>query len=157
MDTEKDKQKNTKLAELLDNKFQIPGIPIKFGLDPLLGLLPGVGDWIGGIISCYYLFNALKEQARWSVLLHMLINILLDIMIGAIPGIGELFDVYWKANLRNAELLQELADNPNRTTRRSRWFNWILLVVFTLIIIAVLFITSWILIASWVILSDLLG
>ncbi|NGP90103.1 DUF4112 domain-containing protein [Fodinibius halophilus] len=155
MNNKKDKKKVTKLAELLDNKFQVPGIPIKFGLDPLLGLLPGVGDWIGGVISCYYLFNATKEQARWSVLLRILINILLDVLIGAIPGLGEVFDVYWKANIRNAEILQELADHPEQTTRRSRWFNWIIFIGLTLIIFAVLFATSWILIASWVMISDM--
>lgn len=138
------KSDNTKkLAELLDSKFQIPNTNIRFGIDPILGLIPGAGDWLGGVISLYFLVLAAMKGGKGSVLGRMFINILLDILVGSIPILGELFDVYWKANLRNAKLLEELQENPEETTTESRLWVWFVVIQFVVIIIGLLVLISW--------------
>lgn len=116
--------KQKKLAELLDSKFRIPNTDIRFGIDPIIGLIPGIGDWLGGAVSLYFLVYAAILEARVPVLLRMLLNILLDVVIGTIPLLGDVFDVSWKANLRNAELLEDLERDPGETERRSKFLVW---------------------------------
>ncbi|TYP91743.1 protein of unknown function (DUF4112) [Fodinibius salinus] len=139
----KETDNTKKLAELLDSKFRIPNTNIRFGIDPILGLIPGAGDWLAGVISLYFLIQAVMMGGRASVLGRMFINILLDVLIGSIPILGEVFDIYWKANLRNAELLKELKENPEQTTTESRLWVWFVFVQFVVIIIAVLLLISW--------------
>jgi hypothetical protein len=142
-----------RLARLLDQKYRIPGTGVRFGLDPILGLIPGAGDWIGGVISSYFVLYALLLDAKASVLGRMFINILLDILIGSIPVLGEVFDVYWKANLRNARLLDDFVNDPQKTETQSQWFNWILFIMFVLIIVGLMLAISWMMIeiVDWVI------
>lgn len=137
------RSKSQQLAELLDSKFTIPNTRIRFGLDPLLGLIPGAGDWIGGVISVYFLFYAVTLRAESSVLWRMFINILLDVLIGSIPLLGDLFDVYWKANKRNAAILEELRKNPERTTSESRFWVWSLFIQFVVLIVGILILIGW--------------
>src|SRR5699024_2419359 len=94
-----------RLAELMDSRFVIPGTKIRFGLDPILGLIPGAGDLLSGMLSLYFVIIGARDGASAFVLIRMLLNILVDIVVGAIPLLGEFFDIGWKANLRNARLL----------------------------------------------------
>lgn len=140
----KQKKKQYKeFAELLDNKFIIPGTNISFGIDPILGLFPGVGDWIGGVVSLYFLILAAIQGGKAFVLGRMFINILMDLLIGSIPIIGEVFDVYWKANLRNAAILKDLEQNPEQTTTESRLWIWLVVIQFIALIIALLVLLTW--------------
>lgn len=132
-----------RLAELLDNKFRIPNTNIRFGIDPLLGLVPGAGDWLAGVISLYFLIQAAMRGGKASVMGRMFINILLDVLIGAIPVLGDFFDVYWKANVRNAEILRELEEDPERTTTESRLWIWFVVMQFVVVILGVLFLITW--------------
>ena len=134
---------NTQFANLLDSKFKIPGTNIRFGIDPLLGLVPGAGDWLAGVISLYFLIRAAMQGGKASVLARMFVNILLDVLLGSVPVLGEIFDVYWKANIKNAEILQELERDPDRTTTDSRFFIWFLVVQFIVLIIGMLFLITW--------------
>ena len=93
------------LSRLLDEQFRIPGTTQRIGLDGLLGLIPGVGDAAGAILSAYILYEAIRLGAPTSVLLRMVANIGIDAVIGAIPVAGDIFDVVWKANKKNAALL----------------------------------------------------
>ena len=136
-------QRNQKLAELLDSKFTIPGTNIRFGIDPLLGLVPGAGDWLAGVISLYFLIQAAAWGGRTSVLARMFINILMDVVIGTIPILGEVFDVYWKANERNARILEELQQNPTQTTTESKLWVWFVVVQFVVVILGILFLMFW--------------
>jgi len=108
------------LAHYLDDKFTIPGTNIRFGIDPLIGLVPGYGDWLGAMISIYFMITAVLKGAGFAVVGRMFINILLDLTIGAIPLIGEFFDIGWKANQRNANLLESLDEQPERTVKSSK-------------------------------------
>jgi hypothetical protein len=93
------------LSRLLDEQFRIPGTTYRVGLDGLLGLLPGAGDAIGALLSAYILYEAIRLGAPKTVLLRMVTNIGIDTLGGAIPVVGDIFDVAWKANKKNAALL----------------------------------------------------
>jgi hypothetical protein len=131
------------LAELLDSRFKIPGTKIRFGLDPILGLLPGAGDLFTGIISFYFLILAAMQGGRIYVLARMFMNIMMDILIGSIPVLGEFFDVYWKANLRNARILDELQQNPDKTIGESRFWIWFVVILFLALLTAIILLIGW--------------
>jgi len=95
------------LAKLMDSQFRFPGTNVRFGLDALLGLIPGVGDFASFIISGMMLSVLAKNGASGYVLARMTLNILLDALIGSIPVLGDLFDVGFKANQRNLKLMRE--------------------------------------------------
>jgi hypothetical protein len=95
------------LARLMDSQFQIPGSNIRFGLDALIGLIPGVGDFAGSLVSGYIIFICARNGASGFLLARMTLNILIDALIGSIPLIGDLFDFAYKANKRNLKLMRE--------------------------------------------------
>jgi hypothetical protein len=93
------------LSRLLDERFRIPGTTYRVGFDGLLGLIPGVGDVAGALLSVYILYEAMQLGAPGTVLLRMIANIGIDAVGGAIPVMGDIFDMAWKANKKNAALL----------------------------------------------------
>jgi hypothetical protein len=107
------------LTALLDTALRIPGTRIRFGLDALLGVVPGLGDVAGAAMAGYVVVLASRFGAPAPVLLRMLANIGVDTVLGAIPGIGDIFDVAWKANVRNLSLLERYVDAPATTRRAS--------------------------------------
>jgi hypothetical protein len=109
------------LASLLDSAVGIPGTKVRFGVDSLLGLVPGVGDLVGGVLSVFIVISAARLGASPSLVARMLGNIAIDTAVGTVPLLGDLFDVGWKANLRNVALIEEHVENPHRLRRRSRW------------------------------------
>lgn len=95
----------------MDSQFQIPGIPVKLGLDTIIGFIPGIGDTIGLLISAYIIAQSTRVGVPRSMLFKMMGNVGLDWLIGLIPLIGDLFDWGWKANNRNAALLRKHWDS----------------------------------------------
>jgi hypothetical protein len=93
------------LSRLLDEQFRIPGTMYRVGLDGLLGLIPGVGDAAGALLSAYIVYEAIRLGAPSTVLLRMIANIGIDTVGGAIPVVGDIFDMAWKTNKKNAALL----------------------------------------------------
>lgn len=93
-------------AAWLDTKFKIPGTSISFGLDPIIGLVPVVGDFIGLVISSGLFVTMLRYGVSGKVKVLMMLNIFLDTIIGSIPILGSIFDFYFKANQRNLRLMQ---------------------------------------------------
>jgi hypothetical protein len=110
-----------RLARVQDELLRIPGTNIRFGLDALLGLVPGVGDMVTTGVSAYVLVTAARMGAPTSVIARLAGNIVLDLLIGSVPLLGDLFDVGWKANVRNVRLLERLALDPHGARRSSRW------------------------------------
>jgi len=108
------------LAWLLDSQFRVPGTNFRFGLDALVGLVPGFGDLAGASASAIFLFQALRMGAPAAVMARMVSNIATETLIGVIPGVGDLFDAAYKANQRNLRLLERLVAEPELTRRRSR-------------------------------------
>jgi hypothetical protein len=109
-------------AEWLDAGFRVPGTNIRFGLDPLLGLIPGVGDVVGAVLAGWILVEAVRLGASRATLVRMAGNVALDAVLGAVPIIGDIFDFAWKANLRNVALLNRHLMDPPRARRGDRFF-----------------------------------
>jgi hypothetical protein len=95
------------LSRLLDRQFRVPGTSIRFGLDPILGLLPVGGDVIAALGSGYILYVAWRNGTPGALLGRMLANVAVDTVVGSVPVLGDLFDAGWKANARNVALLEE--------------------------------------------------
>jgi hypothetical protein len=94
------------VAELYDAGIRIPGTRFRIGLDPLIGLVPGLGDLIGAGVALWIVAEAVRLGATGFVLFRMLVNIAIDTLGGAIPVAGDVFDAFWKANLKNVRLLE---------------------------------------------------
>ncbi len=139
-----------KLAWGFDEMFRFPGTQFRFGLDSIIGLVPGVGDLTVSALGAYALMLAFKLRAPAPVLSRMLLNITVDTVFGAIPLIGDLFDATWKANTKNRRVLEAWLADPKRTTRRSRW----VVVVFGLLFLAIVAGSLWL---AWTVLSWMVG
>ncbi len=107
---------------ILDSAIGIPGTRIRFGVDSIIGLVPGLGDLLGGVLSLYIIAESARLGVPRSLLARMGWNVALDTLVGEVPVLGDLFDVAWKANLRNLVLLEEHLQRPAASTRASRGF-----------------------------------
>jgi hypothetical protein len=121
------------IAALLDDMWRVPGTKIRFGLDALIGWIPGIGDALAGIASFFIVFASWRRGAPSITLVRMVANILLEITLGAIPVAGDIFHIVWKANRRNYRLLLREKEHPGSNTRR----DWMFLAVLFLTAIAV--------------------
>ena len=109
------------LAKVLDTSIRIPGTSWSIGLDPLLGLIPGIGDVIANLIGTVILGIATRLQIPRIVLTRMSLNLLINGTVGAVPIVGDLFSVWFRSHARNAALLREAALKPDRETHAD-WF-----------------------------------
>lgn len=125
------------LSHLLDNAIAIPGLGYRVGLDPLLGLLPGGGDLMTGVISVYIVAEAARLGVPAATLGRMGFNILLELLIGTVPMIGDLFDVIWKANAQNVTLLEQHIRHPRPSRRRDKIFAIILITLLLSLVIGI--------------------
>jgi len=98
------------LAQLMDSQFKLPGIPLRLGLDTIIGLIPGIGDTIGLAIAGYIILQSRRLGINGSLVIQMIFNIFIDWLIGLIPLVGDIFDWGWKGNNKNAALLREFID-----------------------------------------------
>jgi len=103
-----------RLAHLMDGAFRVPGTRWRFGLDGLLGFLPGAGDSATALVSLYVLVEAWRLGAPPGLVLRMLGNVGLDWAVGSVPLVGDVFDLAFKANRRNLALLRGHLDRPRR-------------------------------------------
>ena len=111
-----------KYAVLLDSAFQVPGTKMRFGLDPIVGLIPWAGDVITGFFSVLIVIHAVRLRIPRVVIMRMMLNTGLDLLVGAIPLLGDLFDAGFKANLRNLALLERHAHTSMSATRGDYLF-----------------------------------
>lgn len=100
------------LASWMDDRFRIPGTPIRFGFDPVMGLVPGGGDTVSAAIGAYSLWRLRGLGLPGSLLARMAGNLVIDWWVGVVPLFGDLFDVAFKAHRRNARLLRRHLDRP---------------------------------------------
>ncbi len=112
------------LASLLDDLFRVPGTPIRFGLDPIIGLIPGIGDLITGAASFLIIFTAWQRGLPRVTVTRMVTNVVIDTLVGSVPVAGDMFDVAWKSNRKNLTLLQR-ASVPGK--RSQSWKDWLFL------------------------------
>ncbi len=106
-------QRLDRLANAMDTAFRIPGTPWRMGVDALIGLIPGVGDAAGGLVSLYVVGRAWRLSVPLATRIRMLGNIALELLIGPIPVLGDLFDIWFKANRRNVDLLKKAIQKCN--------------------------------------------
>ena len=92
------------LARWMDSAFRIPGLGVKFGLDAIIGLIPGLGDAATSLVSLYILAQARQLGVGRATLARIALNIAIDVIVGAVPLVGDVFDIYWKSNQRNVAL-----------------------------------------------------
>ena len=105
-----------RLSHNLDEAFTIPGTERKIGIDPIIGLIPGGGDLIGGALSIYIMHAGIRMGMPRSVIIRMFGNIALEFIIGCIPIIGDLFDAMWKSNQRNVKLIEDSIISEEKNT-----------------------------------------
>ncbi len=120
------------VASLLDDMFRIPGTAIRFGLDAVIGWIPGIGDAMAGIASFFIVFAAWRRGVPRITLVRMTVNVALETALGAIPVAGDVFHVFWKANRRNYKLLIREREQPGSNVRR----DWTFLAISVLAVIA---------------------
>jgi hypothetical protein len=96
-------------ARMLDSQFRVPGTNIRFGWDPILGLVPGLGDMVGPVFAAVLLVHAWKVRVPKVIMARMLANAAIDAALGAVPLLGDAVDVFWKANQSNVRLLERHA------------------------------------------------
>ena len=141
------------IAKVLDTSIRIPGTSWSIGLDPLLGLIPGIGDAMANLIGTVILGLAARLQLPRIVLTRMSLNLLINGTVGAIPIVGDLFSVWFRSHARNAALLREAAMKPDRETHAD-WFYVAGIIGGTvaLLLLAIVFI-MWLVYKLWTILS----
>jgi hypothetical protein len=108
------------LARLLDSAIPVPGTKYRFGIDAIIGLVPGIGDAISAMFSMFIVFQAARLGVSRATLMRMLGNVALDTVVGEVPLLGDLFDAGWKSNNRNIALLESHLERPTSTRRSSR-------------------------------------
>lgn len=132
---------------LLDEAFRIPGTGIRFGIDGIIGLVPGLGDVLAGILSLVIPLAAWIRGVPYVTLVRMAVNIGIGVLVGTIPVFGDAFDIAWKSNRRNYRLLTRHLGEP----RRHMWKDWAFLVligvalgiVFALPVVLTLWLLAW--------------
>ena len=136
------------LAHLLDDWFRVPGTNIRFGLDGIIGLVPGLGDILGGLASSILVVAAWMRGVPYVTLSRMVVNIAIEVLLGSIPILGDAFDIAWKANRRNYALMVRHLQQP----RRQTWGDWLFLLLIgaalVLLFLTPIFLILWLL--EWV-------
>jgi hypothetical protein len=123
-----------RLGYLLDNSIPIPGTRFRIGLETIVGLVPGVGDLVGGGFSLYIILQAARMGVSASLLARMGWNLFVDVVVGTVPFLGDLFDAGFKANMRNLALLDRHAQGPGQSRRASRRFVAVLVILLGLVL-----------------------
>ena len=124
------------LSRVLDTWFRIPGTNIRVGLDGIIGFVPGVGDFLAGAASCIIVLAAFVRGVPLVTVARMVVNLVIEVGIGMVPVLGNLFDIGWRANRRNYHLLEQSLAGA----RRDTWKDWVFmgLLALGLIVLAML-------------------
>ena len=120
-------------ARIFDSAFRIPGTQITFGIDPILGVFPGIGDLVSPVFSLFLLWHGAQLRVPKIVLARMVLNAAIDAGVGAIPVVGDLFDFAWKANEWNLALLEKHA----MPGQRASSVDWLFVIVCCMVVILI--------------------
>ena len=141
------------LAKVLDTTVKIPGTSLYVGLDPLLGLIPGIGDMLANLIGTVILILAARLQVPQIVIARMSLNLLINGTIGAIPILGDLFSIWFRSHARNAELLRRAATQPYRETQQARIYVACIIAGTVLLLVLLIVLVLWIIAKLWAAIS----
>jgi len=136
-----------KVAQLLDSAFVIPGTSYRVGLDPILGLMPGLGDLVSPLFTIGILWQARDLAIPRVVLLRMIFNVAIDSLLGAVPVVGDLFDFAWKANNKNVALLERHAQEEHAPSAGDWLFVGLLIALLMLVAVMPFVLLGWLIAA----------
>lgn len=125
-----------RLSWLMDDLIRIPGLGWRFGLDALVGLIPGFGDTASSLASFYILASAVRYGVPKVTILRMGMNVGIDYLVGSLPLVGDLFDAWWKSNHMNVELLRKRATVSRKDARQGEISDWLFVGVIILLLAA---------------------
>jgi hypothetical protein len=140
-----------KFARLMDEAFPLPGTNIRVGLDAVIGLIPGIGDVVGGVLSTWIVAGALRHRVPARIIARMVLNICIDLLFGAVPVAGDVFDFLFEENMKNMRLLEKHRDRrrpPRSTTQIALVATLILAFV---ILVALLLVAGFVALVLWLI------
>lgn len=142
-------------ATVLDKAFRIPGTNIRFGLDPIIGLIPGLGDLASPVFAGLLVLEGARLGIPRIVLIRMVVNALIDAVIGAIPFAGAVGDIFFRANTKNLALLERHAvPGGLPATRRDYWFVWVALTLLVLGVIVIVWLALWLAVKAFNLIRD---
>jgi hypothetical protein len=140
-------------ADLLDTRFRIPGTRIRFGIDPLLSLIPGIGDLASPVFAVALIVQGVQQGVPKVIMLRMVLNALIDAFIGAVPVAGTVGDIFFRANVRNLALLERHA-RPGVAPRRSDYaFVGLVAAIFGIVTLVPVALAIWLMSLAWSALS----
>ena len=132
------------LSHVLDDFIRIPGTSIRFGLDGIVGFIPGIGDLIGGIASCIIIIAAWIRGVSYVTVARMVANVAIEVVVGSVPVLGDMFDIAWRANRRNYALLVGSVNEPRKHTLQSWLFLAAVCVVLAALVILPMLLLTWV-------------
>lgn len=140
-----------KFAFLMDQAFPIPGTNVRVGFDAVLGLIPGIGDVAGAVLSTWIIAGALRHRVPARIIVRMVLNVVVDLIFGAVPVAGDVFDFLFEENMKNMRLLEAHRDR-RRPPRSTAQIAFILgFIVFILVAIAVAMAAALVALVIWLI------
>lgn len=138
------------LADWLDQRFTIPGTSIRIGLDPILGLIPGIGDMIANLAGSAIILIAAQYRLPKIVLLRMGLNVALNSMIGAIPVFGDIFSIWFRSNVKNTRLLERYVGVEGQASTFGNWIFVIAVIIgIVILLIGIFVVTVWLIKQVW--------
>jgi hypothetical protein len=126
------------LSDLLDQAFRVPGLGVRFGFDALIGLIPGLGDTLTSFASLYILGVAAKMGVPRVTIARMGLNLGIDYVIGSLPLLGDAFDVWWKSNVRNVDLVRRHLSSAQGEARQATRADWLFVGLIMAVLLAIL-------------------
>lgn len=131
------------LSHILDDFIKVPGTSIRFGLDGIMGVVPGIGDILGGIASCIIIIAAWMRGVSYVTVSRMVVNVGIEAVVGSIPILGDMFDIAWRANRRNYALLTGSLYAPRKYTIQSWLFLAALCIVLAALVLLPVLLFTW--------------
>jgi hypothetical protein len=126
------------VSHVTDRLFEVPVLRWRFGMDPVVGLVPWFGDLLTTVLSLYVLMSAVRTGVPRITLVRMGLNIIIDLLVGSLPVVGDLFDAWWKANTRNVALMRRRAADGESVVGGSLW-DWLFVgLVVSMVVVAFL-------------------
>jgi hypothetical protein len=132
-----------KLQHFLDSAFRVPGTNVRFGWDPVVGLVPWLGDVVTALFAGAILIHAHRMRVPRVIQMRMFFNTLLDVVVGLVPFVGDVSDVFWKSNAMNFALLERHAGGVTRPSKGDWWFVTMIVAALIAIALVPLLLTFW--------------
>lgn len=140
-----------RFARLMDEAFQVPGTKFRFGLDAVLGLIPGIGDVIGGVMSAWIIVGAVRHRVPMWVVARMVLNVAIDLIFGAVPVAGDVFDFLFEENMKNMRLLEKYRGRTLPPRSSAQMTGIAVLIIGSILFLAILIMIGLLSLVFWLI------